>query len=1135
MTVCDISAVCSVMDWISFWCMFSAMLPLELRFVWVVFLSNFILTPRGHGFVFLPNANVTCQPTRNEPSVLHSTRVSYTRDELLSVPPSTLNPSVAAAIRDVGIGYHLPRLRSHRAGRRKQRKIDVVIGTVSDTPKLRRLASTLCDVTLPPPPRGSNLSNLITVPLRSDVPSNKLTFCNFNAQSVGPRAKRSAICDFVRDYDVDVCLITETWLRQSGDEAKCRDLTPPGYTLHPFPRPNPTSTKGPSGGGIALLVKNCLSEHCNITTDFPFPHVSFEVVKLTLSFSNQRLSVFGVYRTPPSKKNKLSVDMFFEEFPALLDLCSESQHSFILAGDFNFHVNDSSDTNAKLFCEQLDMYSLMLTQSVAEPTHKKGNCLDLVICRNDDSIVLSTHVNQNLVSDHFAVLSHLSLDKLKPPPKFVSARSVNKIDHTQFGHDLAQSVTPTMSLSSLNSTLSAVFDKHAPMRSFKVRDGKPTPWYQAADAEQLRELKRDRRRAERAWRKSRLTVHKQIYDTAIQKVTDFVDSAKTAFYSSLVASSSTCKQLFHNMSSLLGKIAPVVLPTVSDINSLPDMFANFFRTKILNIRDTFPPLDRSVLSNSAIFSGTPLSVFSPVTEDHVRKIILQTPPKSCELDPMPTKLLFQHLDLLLPTITNIMNQSLTSGIVPPEFKFAIVKPLLKKSNLNPDDLKNYRPISNLPFLSKLLERLILHQLFSHLSAHNLLSAHQSAYRSGHSTETVLIRILNDLLVSLDENKISILLLLDLSAAFDTIDHEILMSRLEYDFGIQNTALNWFRSYLSERKQAVYISGFQSSEQSLDFGVPQGSVLGPVLFVLYTSPLTRLINSHSVAHEMYADDTQLNQSDSPSNYTELVQSLQDCVTEVKSWMSTNRLKLNDDKTEALRVSPPSEDLSSLPSSVAIGNTSISFSSCVRDLGFFLDKDLSLKYHITKTCQSAYLEIRRISSIRHFLTIDATKTLVSACILSRLDYCNSLLAGCPKKDIKPLQQVQNSAARLIFKARKSEHITPLLQDLHWLPIEHRIQYKISCLCFHIISGTAPVYLSELFTVYVPSRSLRSSSDDRMFSVPAIPNREKHGGRSFSHFAVHTWNNLPHSVRHSPSLTTFKTNLKTHLFRNAFPPGT
>ena len=248
------------------------------------------------------------------------------------------------------------------------------------------------------------------------------------------------------------------------------------------------------------------------------------------------------------------------------------------------------------------------------------------------------------------------------------------------------------------------------------------------------------------------------------------------------------------------------------------------------------------------------------------------------------------------------------------------------------------------------------------------------------------------------------------------------------------------------------------------------------------------------------------------------------------MTENKLKLNEDKTEALRLLPPSVDATSLPSTFDVENASVSFSDHVRDLGFFLDKEMSMQHHINKTCQAAYSELRRISSIRRYLTPDATKTLVSSCILSRLDYCNSLLVGCPHTLIRPLQQVQNSAAKLVYKAKRSTHCTPLLKELHWLPIEQRIKYKAACLCYQVITGTAPKYLCDIFHIYLPSRSLRSAADDRIFRVPKYK-REKHGGRAFSSSAVQIWNSLPQCVRHSPSLPSFKSKLKTFLFQQHF----
>jgi hypothetical protein len=487
----------------------------------------------------------------------------------------------------------------------------------------------------------------------------------------------------------------------------------------------------------------------------------------------------------------------------------------------------------------------------------------------------------------------------------------------------------------------------------------------------------------------------------------------------------------------------------------------------------------------------------------------------------------------VPTLTNIINTSLISGTVPSELKTAIVKPLLKKANLDQNVLKNYRPVSNLPFVSKILEKVVLKQLLIHLQANNLCNTFQSAYRTGHSTETVLLRIVNDPLAAVDNDDVAMLLLLDLSAAFDTIDHNILLSRLEHTFGISSNALQWFRSYLLDRHQSVSINNTSSPSSPLLFGVPQGSVLGPVLFVMYTTPLSELIQNCAINHQLFADDTQLHQSCPPSDIQMLRDNLHHCTTQIKSWMNNNKLKLNDDKTEAMLFSPPNIPPScSLPSSIAVGAHDILFSNTARNLGFILDSELSMKHHVAKVCQIAFYELKRISSIRRYLTEDATKTLVTSSILSRLDYCNSLLMGASSSVIQPMQRVQNSAARLVLKASRKEPITPLLQKLHWLPISEIIKYKTCCLCFNSVTGTAPSYLSDLLPVYTPSRSgLRSSSDTRIIQINNNYKRKRHGYRSFACYGPQLWNSLPQSIRHSQTPDSFKTNLKTYLFKNYY----
>ena len=274
--------------------------------------------------------------------------------------------------------------------------------------------------------------------------------------------------------------------------------------------------------------------------------------------------------------------------------------------------------------------------------------------------------------------------------------------------------------------------------------------------------------------------------------------------------------------------------------------------------------------------------------------------KGCSLDPLPTDLVKEHADDLVPLVTSIINESLKSGVVPAQLKQAIIVPILKKSGLDSNILKNFRPISNLPFLSKILEKVVLGQLQQHLSDNKLLEVNQSAYRKGHSVETAVLSVMDNLLTKTDEKFVTLISLLDLSAAFDTLDHSILLRRLEVSFGIKGIVLAWFTSYVSGRFQSVIVSGNVSNPRPLLYGVPQGSVLGPVLFTLYSQPLSDVIHRHNCSFHKYADDTQISQSGAPEDIGLTMISIQECICAISHWMDSNKLMLNTDKTEAMIV-------------------------------------------------------------------------------------------------------------------------------------------------------------------------------------------------------------------------------------------
>ena len=443
-------------------------------------------------------------------------------------------------------------------------------------------------------------------------------------------------------------------------------------------------------------------------------------------------------------------------------------------------------------------------------------------------------------------------------------------------------------------------------------------------------------------------------------------------------------------------------------------------------------------------------------------------------------------------------------------------------------LKNYRPISNLPFLGKVIERIVAMQLKHYLIENGLYTTNQSAYRPHHSTETAMLRVSNDINLALDNHQEIVLVMLDLSSAFDTIDHSILLERLETRFGLRNTALAWIASYLSNRTQSIVINHTKSGPSDLVYGVPQGSVLGPLLFSLYVAPIEEIICQHDLQSMIYADDTQMylvaRRTDQPSR----VSKLELCAKDIIQWMTNNKLMCNSSKTEVIHFS--SRYLHREPiEMVNINGTEIKTTSNVRDLGVTLDQCLTMSSHINTLCKSASYALKRIGNIRNYLDLPSTEKLIHAFITTKLDYCNSLLYGLPDKDISKLQRIQNSAARLVTKSRKFDHITPILRNLHWLPVRKRITYKILLITYKVLNGMAPEYLTDLLTLHKPNRVLRSNANDNLqLSRPKFRTKN-YGCRAFSICAPMLWNDLPIHIRNAPSCDTFKERLKTFLFNS------
>ena len=751
-------------------------------------------------------------------------------------------------------------------------------------------------------------------------------------------------------------------------------------------------------------------------------------------------------------------------------------------------------------------------------------------------------LNSVQLSDHYWI--HCSLLGKKPltVQKKVHFRKFKSIDMKQLEEDILDSKlmsinatnTITEAVQCYNSEFTSLLDKHAPLLTKTITLHPDTPWYN----DEIDIAKKKRRHAERTWRKTQLTVHREIFLNEKQNVNNLITSSKQKYYNKLISESSNQKNLFKIVDKLSHKKTYPVLPDHTSSEELANRFGEFFNEKIVKIRSKLTSASDSANLASqddeqlSPTSPSPpcLEILTPTTTAEVRKIIMNSKATTCKLDPIPTSLLKILIDVLLPILTIIVNLSFEDASFPLELKKALIIPLLKKLGIDPEIFNNFRPVSNLPYLSKLIERISAIRLLDHMSINNLHEIFQSSYKRFHSTETALLRVQSDILSALDKRQCVLLILLDLSAAFDTIDHSTLLQRLKSSIGLSGKALQWFSSYISCRKQSVLVNGEESRLWDLLYGVPQGSVLGPILFIIYTSPLGKILRSLNVNYHFYADDTQLYVTFDLDCADTAITKMENAISMIRDWMSQNFLCLNDNKTEVLLVGSKHAHSKLKIPFINIGNEHIIPSVDARNIGFIFDNVMNCHKQVQATCKAAWFHLRNIGRIRKYIDKSATERLVHAFITSKLDINNCLLYGLPANLIQKLQHIQNAAARIIVKVPKYSRITPTLKTLHWLPVSQRITYKILLIVFKSLHHIAPLYIQELLQ-HRPNASHSLRSNDQNLLVCPRYRSATYGDRNFCNIAPVLWNTLPTDMRMCEDLVKFKKLLKTRLFAQAY----
>lgn len=924
--------------------------------------------------------------------------------------------------------------------------------------------------------------------------------------------KPAVLHEFISDNSLELLSLTETWLSPDTPPSTLNGLTPPHFSIIHKPRP------AGRGGGLALIYRSYLK-----LSEITFPsYTSFEALGVQFTVASKHFTLLTIYRPPSS-----SPATFLDELSVLLaDFCSRP-NELLISGDFNIHVDDLSAPYTNSFLDLLD--SLGLQQHVNFPTHNSGHSLDLLVSRTTSNVIHNVTRTFPALSDHFAILASLAVPAKDIPVRTTKTiRPLRSINSQQFSNDILSSslyTSPATNLSDyatqFTTVLTNLLDKHAPAKTISCSSRPHQPFI----TPEIRAAKSKRSQLERIYRKAKTDTNLTNFKNQATILSKLISKSKSEYFRQLI--SSTVRQprkLWSTLNTLLSRTSDPKLPSTIPFSDLPSTFLNFFQDKITKLRSGIT----STISSPHIpspLSPPPLINFTPATPDEVRMIILSSNDSTCSLDILPTRLLKSCLDSLLHPITTLINLSLSESTFPASYRHAQVTPLLKKFSLPKDDLSSYRPISNLNFISKILERIVSNRLVAHLNSFPSISPFQSAYRKFHSTETALLRIQNDLLLAMENKRVSALVLLDLSSAFDTVDHKLLLSRLSLNFGISGPALSFLTSYLSDRSQAVHICSNASSSSPVHSGVPQGSVLGPLLFSLYTTPLSYVLQGSAIPFHFYADDTQLYISFSASDSLTSLAHLSKTLDSVHQWLSANHLSLNPSKTEYLLVGTTQQRAKVTADSLSFSGNVIHPSTSVRNLGVIFDPELSLTNHISAVCKSSYYAIRQLRQVRSSLDHNSAVLLANSLVSTKLDYCNSLYYGLPQTSLRRLQLVQNTLARAVVPfVKRSDHISPVLHRLHWLPINQRIHYKICSLTYKTLQDRSPSYLFELLTPHVPSRSLRSSNQ-HLLSTPLL--RSSAGRRSFSFAAPTLWNSLPLDVRLSTSLSSFRSRLKTFLY--------
>ena len=900
------------------------------------------------------------------------------------------------------------------------------------------------------------------------------------------RGKVEEVGRFMASRGITVFGVAETWLKPSIGDG---ELTIAHYNLHRKDRLHR------HGGGVCIYYHESLAvqRRADLESD------DLEVLWLDVGGSSSCLRIGCGYRPPHMPQT------YWDNFESNLEgACFGAQAATVLIGDFNINLLSPNTPSAQLLRSMVAR--LCLKNYVTHPTRVTAQSQSLI-----DLFLSSCRVQGACetvfcdISDHNAVLARVPVAfsrQKAPPPR--QCRKLCKVNWNNFKEDLLESfaMPPEQDLNSMvnyfTSNILNVLDRHAPLvMQQRKKQRRPCPWLTPDLVDCVRTRNSLHRRLMKDHENDVLRQHHRDARAKARRM----DRQLRNLYFLSKCNTADQRKLWKVMNAVTGRHSKRQEPKAT-IDELSQVFGDVVTDESRPHTLTCP--EGPVLKSS-------LFQFEEVGVDDVLTCLnVIDPHKAVGSDHVPGVLLKSCSTVLAGPLAQIVNASLTEGYVPRGFKLSHISPLFKSGDVSV--AKNFRPVSLLPIVSRILEYFVKQQLTTYLSEQGLFSESQFAYRQQRSTEDAAILAINRWLIAKTERKYTGVVMIDMSKAFDRVKHSRLIAVL-FSLGISGVALLWFCSYLSERFQQIKIGDNLSSSTACSRGVPQGSVLGPLLFILYIRDVSSILPP-LVRNQEFADDIVIDTSD--PDPAVVCSRLTTALTFLDEWLTEIGLLLNSSKTQVMLLKPRGRDLT--PCVVKCKDIVLSVTNVSKYLGVWIDDELTWKPHIEHLSRKCAQATGRLWRHGRSLTMRARKTWYISMILSPLMYAsNSFSPSLSKTLLSRVEKMAKSGIRAVFRATRHTATAPLRHRLNVKPITQLYREKTLLFVFRCLEDLSSPLFSTYFTVFVNNTERCTSRGQltRLLQVPFL--RGPSGRRSIQFIGAIMWNLMPPLVRgiHDPLL--------------------